>query len=100
MHNYEWFLEPLNKFANNALTSELELRCDESLERETNDNCGLPHNLIRVDFKMVKFVLNSQDFREIFRVFNQRGGGKVRDVTEQVRRWGRKNNRKACSNSK
>lgn len=100
MCNYEWFLEPLNEFANNALASELEFRCDESLERETDDNFGLSHNLIRVDFKMVKFILGSQDFRDLFRVFNRRGGGKVRDVTDVVRKWGRKNKRRACSNSK
>jgi len=87
-----WFLEPKNDFANDALAQELANRglADESFCRGLIDNFGKSHNLIRVSFPMIKFILESQKFYNRFRVFNRRGNnGQLRDLTGQVKRWGK-----------
>lgn len=88
MSKYVWFLETKNQLARDALAAELEGRYEENLSREIADNLGKHHNLVRVDFYLVDFVLKSQELRNLFRIFNRRGeNGQLRDVTKIVKRF-------------
>ena len=79
---YEWFIEPLDDFTNDAIRKEISA---ENATRELFDNKNKPHNVWQCSYEQVKYFWDSRDCGLNFRVFNRpitsQSKGKIKDVT-------------------
>ena len=77
--SYKWFIEPKDSHTNEVISRELTSEGYESETRDLYCNDDKQHNVYRVSYDFLVYVIASKDHLHLrFKVFVQEGNGQIR----------------------